>query len=78
MRSITIIYKRTYREHHGVETVKGEQYDDGEWSRRLETQSKSRQQVDEEPSNVHYPMVYEFCRENVPAGQDRYRNYFGR
>lgn len=33
---------RTDREHHGVETMEGEQYNDGEWSRGLKTQSKSR------------------------------------
>lgn len=47
--------------------MKSEQHDDGERSGGSETQSESRKQVDEEPSNVHYPMIYEFSWEKVPV-----------
>jgi len=47
--------------------MKCKQHDDGERSSGPETQSKSRKQVDEESSDVHYPMIYEFGWEKVPA-----------
>jgi len=47
--------------------VKSEQHDDSQWAGGLETQSETRQQINEEPADVHYPMVHEFDRENIPV-----------
>jgi len=50
----------TYGKHGRVHAMKSEQHDYGKRSSTPETQSESRQQVDEESSDVHYPMIYEF------------------
>jgi len=57
----------TYGKHGCVHAMKCKQHDDGKRSSGSETQSKSRKQVDEESSDVYYPMVYEFSWEKVPA-----------